>query len=166
MKCLAISGRAIANIFKKRYSKKPINKKDLRKYKLYPIPSLTVDGILEMNKKILLIKRKNNPYKDFYALPGGFVECGETLEEAIIREIKEETNLDVEVESLFNVYSSPNRDPRGHIVTVVYILKCIGGELKAKTDAKDVKFFDINNLPKLAFDHEKIINDYIRWKYG
>ncbi len=162
MKCLAITGKIIAkNLFGKRYSKKFINKKDLKRYKLYLIPSLAVDGILVEDNKILLIKRKNPPFKDYYALPGGFVECGETTEEAIIREFKEETGLDVEIVKLFNVYSSPNRDPRGHVVSIVYILRRVGGTFKADTDAKDVKFFDINNLPNLAFDHKKIINDFL-----
>ncbi|WP_456472696.1 NUDIX domain-containing protein [Methanocaldococcus sp.] len=163
MKCQAISGKIIAkNLFGKRYSKKFIKKRDLKKYNLYLIPSLTVDGIIYDNGRILLIKRKKEPFKDYYALPGGFVECGETVEEAIIREIKEETNLDVEIEKLLNVYSHPNRDPRGHTVSIVYILKVVGGSLKAGDDAKDAKFFNLDELPKLAFDHKKIIEDFIR----
>lgn len=64
------------------------------------------------------------------------------------------------------VYSSPDRDPRGHVISIVFILDVIGGELKAGDDAKEAEFFDLNNLPKLAFDHEKIIKDYMRWKNG
>ncbi|ADG13263.1 NUDIX hydrolase [Methanocaldococcus infernus ME] len=162
MKCLSISGKIIAkNLFGKRYSKRFINKRLLKKLNLYLIPSLAVDGIIFEDNKILLIKRRNEPFKGYYALPGGFVECGESCEEAIIREIKEETNLDVEIEKLLNVYSNPNRDPRGHVVSVVYILRVVGGSLKAGDDAKEVKFFEINKIPKLAFDHEKIIKDFL-----
>ncbi|MCQ6253876.1 NUDIX hydrolase [Methanocaldococcus sp.] len=166
-KCFCICGKIISlNLFGKRFSKKIIKKRDLKKYKLHLHPSVAVDGIVEKDNKILLIRRKNNPFKNCFALPGGFVECGETVENAIVREVYEETGLITKVKSLLGVYSSPDRDPRGHVISIVFILNIMRGELKAGDDAKEAKFFDINNLPKLAFDHKKIIEDYMRWKDG
>ena len=83
--------------------------------------TLTVDAIIPYKGKIVLIKRKNEPYKDYYALPGGIVEYGESVESALIREAKEETSLDVEPYKLVGVYSQPDRDPRGHFVSVCFI---------------------------------------------
>ena len=127
----------------------------------YKTPKLTVDGIIIKNNEILLIKRKNPPYKNKWALPGGFVEYGEKTEEAVLREIFEETGLKTDVDKLLGVYSDPNRDPRGHNISIVYILKNCKGKLISGDDASDAKFFNINQLPCLAFDHEIIINDFI-----
>ena len=129
----------------------------------YKSPSLTVDGIVQIDDKIVLIKRKNPPFKDFWAFPGGFVEYGETTENAVLREIHEETNLKTKIKHLLGVYSDPNRDPRGHTVSVVYILEPIGGALKGSDDAKDAKLFKIEEVKNLdlAFDHEKIFDDYL-----
>ena len=132
----------------------------------YRSPSLTVDGILVENYKILLIKRKKEPWKGYYALPGGFVEYGETCESAIVREFKEETGLDVRVKALFGVYSDPARDPRGHIITIVYILERVAGELRAGDDAEELRFFELNKIPQLAADHNRIIEDYSRQTRG
>jgi 8-oxo-dGTP diphosphatase len=119
-------------------------------------PLLTVDIIIIMNNRIVLIQRRNPPYKDQWALPGGFVEVGETVETAAVREAHEETGLDVELKGLVGVFSDPGRDPRGHTVTVCY--KAAGrGTLKASSDAQDASLFDPDNLPTLAFDHEQII---------
>ncbi|ATU08525.1 NUDIX domain-containing protein [Methanohalophilus portucalensis] len=121
-------------------------------------PLLTVDGVIILNRKIVLIKRKNEPYRGSFALPGGFVEIGETTEEAVKREVMEETGLLIEILKLVGVYSDPSRDPRGHTVSVAYL--AVGkGEPKADTDAADVGCFDPNNLPELAFDHQRILND-------
>lgn len=128
----------------------------------YKNQSLTVDTIIfDESENIILIKRKNNPYKDHWALPGGFVEYGETVENAAIRETKEETNIDVTLTSLVNVYSKPDRDPRGHTVTVAYIAKGDFNQMKAADDACDIKIFSKSDLKKidLAFDHAKIIED-------
>jgi 8-oxo-dGTP diphosphatase len=108
-----------------------------------------------------LIKRKNNPYKDSWALPGGFVEYGETVEMAVLREVKEETGLEIDLKGISGVYSDPGRDPRGHTITICYKAHKTGGELIADTDASEVICIKLNELSKykLAFDHEKIIKD-------
>lgn len=126
-------------------------------------PLLAVDGIVLYKNKIILVKRKNHP-KGF-ALPGGFVDIGETVENAVKREVLEETGVHVEIEKLFNVYSDPKRDERGHCVSIVFLCRptdesevpC-GGD-----DAAEADFYDLYNLPSnLCFDHGKIISDYIK----
>ncbi len=121
--------------------------------------TLTVDAIIPYKGKIVLVKRKNEPFKDHYALPGGIVEYGETVEKAVLREVEEETGLKGKIHSLVGVYSDPNRDPRGHFVSVCFIVIPVGGELRSGSDAKEVGLFGLNELPKLAFDHEKMIKD-------
>lgn len=128
----------------------------------HKIPSLTADiFIFDEDFNFILIKRKNNPYKDYWALPGGFVEYGESVENAAIREAKEETSIDVELIDLVNVYSEPDRDPRGHTVTVAYTAKGDFANRKADDDAKDIGIFNVSELDDipLAFDHDKIIRD-------
>jgi 8-oxo-dGTP diphosphatase len=127
----------------------------------YKNPKLTVDGIIFKGEEILLIKRKNPPFKDMWALPGGFVEYNEKTEDAVVREIFEETGLSTRVKSLLDVYSDPSRDPRGHTVSVVYILESDDEKVAAGDDASLAKFFNLDDLPKLAFDHKIIINDAI-----
>jgi 8-oxo-dGTP diphosphatase len=126
----------------------------------HPLP--TVDAVILGAGKIILIKRGNPPFKGMWALPGGFVECGETVEEATVREAKEETGLTVGIVKLLGVYSDPKRDPRGPTVGTVFICKRIDGDLKADTDAKEVKEFPVRTLPPLAFDHEKIVADALK----
>jgi 8-oxo-dGTP diphosphatase len=108
--------------------------------------------------KIALIKRKADPFKGYYALPGGGVDPHETVEEAALRELKEETNLDGKIDCLVGFYDSPDRDPR-HAITFAYVVSA-EGELKAADDATEAEWFDLENLPPLAFDHAKIIEDY------
>lgn len=121
-------------------------------------PLLTVDTVIVYINKIVLIKRQNQPFRGQFALPGGFVEVGETVETAAIRESKEETGLDVEILKLLGVYSEPSRDPRGHTVSVVFL--AVGkGNLKAGSDACDTGLFGMNDIPELAFDHKKIIEN-------
>ena len=122
-------------------------------------PALTVDAVIVKNKKILLIKRKQEPYRGQYALPGGFVEYGETVEAALQREVIEETGLVVKIKSLVDVYSDPDRDPRGHVVSVAFAADIVGGTLTAGSDASDAMLWDIAGLPPLAFDHAQIISD-------
>lgn len=130
----------------------------------YKNPALTVDTVIIDDNDMVLIQRLNNPYKDYWALPGGFVNYGECVEDAAVREAKEETNLDVELIKLVGVYSNPDRDPRGHTVSVVYLAKIIGGYLKSDSDAKNVKKISIDEISekKLAFDHNIIIQDALK----
>ncbi len=121
-------------------------------------PLLTVDALIIYEGKLVLIKRRNPPFVNQFALPGGFVEVGETVEEAVVREAKEETGLDIELIKLFGVYSDPLRDPRGHTVSICYLAKG-RGKLKAGSDAKDIGLFGLNEMPELAFDHNKIIEN-------
>ncbi len=125
----------------------------------YQSPKLTVDGILVEENRLLLIKRKNNPFRNNWALPGGFVDYGETTENAIIREMKEETGLLTRIVKLSGVYSDPKRDPRGHTVSIVYIVQKVGGTLKSGDDAAEVEYFAFESLPSLAFDHQQIVID-------
>jgi 8-oxo-dGTP diphosphatase len=128
----------------------------------YKSPKLTADGLILKDKKVLLIKRKNYPFKGKWALPGGFVEYNEKTEDTAMREVFEETGLKTKINNLVGVYSDPNRDPRGHTISVIYLLEACGGKLKGSDDVSDAKFFDLNHLPKLAFDHNKIIKDALR----
>lgn len=121
-------------------------------------PSVTVDIVIEYGDGIVLVERKYEPYG--WALPGGFVDVGESLEEAAVREAREETSLHVELRELFYAYGNPSRDRRGHTVTIVYIGEG-AGTLKAADDAKGAEVFSFDTLPdRLAFDHRRIIADY------
>ena len=126
-----------------------------------PIP--TVDIIIELKGGVVLIKRKNPP--EGWALPGGFVDYGETLEYAAAREAKEETGLDIELIRQFHTYSDPRRDPRHHTITTVYVAKAQGTAI-AGDDAKEAGVFRKEALPeKIAFDHKEILNDYFSRRY-
>ncbi|HOW14896.1 MAG: NUDIX hydrolase [Methanosarcina sp.] len=124
----------------------------------YNTPSLTVDTVILFKNKLVLVKRKNPPYQGKFALPGGFVEIGESTEKAASREAFEETGLSVEILKLIGVYSDPERDPRRHTVSVCYLAKGYG-DLKSGSDAAAVELFDLDSIPELAFDHNKMIND-------
>jgi ADP-ribose pyrophosphatase YjhB (NUDIX family) len=131
----------------------------IRQYK-NPLP--TVDIIIEVEAGIVLIKRKNEPLG--WAIPGGFVDYGESLEEAAVREAKEETGLNVRLIRQFHTYSDPKRDPRFHAISTVYIAKAQGVP-KAEDDAQDAKIFDHHNLPAdIVFDHRKIVEEYFKAK--
>lgn len=127
-------------------------------------PTLCTDVIIEVGAGlIVLIERKNAPHG--WALPGGFVDIGETVEEAALREAKEETNLNVELIKQFHVYSDPKRDDRGHSASVVFVATS-RGEPKAGSDASDAGLFHQMNLPEnICFDHRQIINDYFHERY-
>ena len=124
----------------------------------YKIRATTTDALIIRNNKILLIKRKNNPSKGWWALPGGYVDFNESVEQACKREVKEETGLYAKNIRLLGVYSSPKRDPR-QTVTIAYIVNTRGTPA-ASDDAADAKWFPLNRLPKLAFDHAQMIRNY------
>ena len=125
----------------------------------YKSPKIAVDGIVIKYQQILLIKRKNPPFKGKWALPGGFVDYDERTEDAVVRELLEETGLKTKILDLIGVYSDPKRDPRGHVISAVYLMEVIDGKLKGGDDAADARFFNLNELPELAFDHDMIIED-------
>ena len=121
-------------------------------------PLLAVDAVILFQDGIVLIKRDNPPFAGSYALPGGFVEVGETVEAAVVREACEETGLVIELQGLVGIYSNPARDPRGHVVSAAFLAKG-SGVLLAGSDARLAKVFPLESLPPLAFDHDEIIRD-------
>jgi 8-oxo-dGTP diphosphatase len=123
------------------------------------IPSLAVDVVIKIRGGVVLVKRRNEPYKGRWALPGGFVEYGEKVELAAVREALEETGIEVELQELLGVYSDPGRDPRGHTVSVCFIGKMVGGELRAASDAAEAEIFRSIPWQELAFDHAQILKD-------
>lgn len=131
-----------------------------------PIP--TVDGIIHNDKnQILFIKRKKQPFQNYLALPGGFVNQGECVEDALRREILEETSINVEPIEILGVYSDPKRDPRKHILSVVFVcLKLDSSSGIPKDDAQELLWIELSNIKNiiLAFDHNLILSDYIKWR--
>lgn len=135
----------------------------------YPRPALTVDciifGLDESDLlKVLLIQRGRPPFQHFWALPGGFVQMDEDLRSAALRELEEETGLkDVFIEQLYT-FGAKDRDPRGRVISVAYyaLVNLVNHSVKAASDAKGVKWFDINSLPNLAFDHGEIVEKAIQ----
>jgi ADP-ribose pyrophosphatase YjhB (NUDIX family) len=134
--------------------------------KNYRNPVPTVDVILQQESNILLIKRKNDPFKDHLSLPGGFVNEGELVEDAAKRETWEETSLTIEPIEILGVYSDPNRDPRGHVLTVVWVAIVVNGVARANDDSIEVQWVSLNDIDstRLAFDHKQILLDYIQWR--
>lgn len=124
---------------------------------VYKNPTPTVDIIIELEGGIVLIERKNPPFG--WALPGGFVDYGESFEDAAVREAKEETGLDVTLVRQFHTYSRPDRDQRQHTASTVFIATAVGTPVGAD-DAEQAKIFSKDGLPKLAFDHARILHDY------
>lgn len=123
-------------------------------------PRLTVDVLIDVGSRIVLIKRRNPPCG--WAIPGGFVDYGETVEQAAVREAKEETSLDLRDLKQFHVYSAPQRDPRHHAVSVVFTAAGVGTP-GAADDATEIGLFDPDSLPaEIAFDHRHILADYFR----
>jgi len=129
-------------------------------------PYLTTDGIIELYdgsdfRGIVLIERKNAPLG--LALPGGFVDVGECVEDALVREMKEETTLDVTIEYLLGIYSDPKRDPRFHTASAVYVAKA-QGKPRGEDDAKEAKVYALDAIPfeRLVFDHAQIVRDYLQ----
>lgn len=124
--------------------------------------AITVDSVVLSNTnnkfKVLLIKRKKDPFKDQWALPGGFIEEGEDLEQAARRELLEETGVKIESMEQIRAFGKPGRDPRGRMISIAFLSRIFSEEaLNPGDDAKDAAWFDLNELPDLAFDHEEII---------
>jgi 8-oxo-dGTP diphosphatase len=126
-------------------------------------PRFTVDIVIEtLPGTVVLVRRRYPP--PGWALPGGFVEEGESAETAVVREAKEETGLDVEDVEQFHVYSEPGRDPRHHTATLVFVGRA-QGEPAAGDDAAEARVFDVDSLPdEIAFDHRTILADYFAWR--
>ena len=134
----------------------------------YPRPSVTVDIVLLTDAlphpQVLLIRRKNPPFKNLWALPGGFLEMDESLHESALRELHEETNIsDVQLTQI-GAFGKPNRDPRGRVITIAYlgIVKSEQQKAVAGSDASEVAWFSTSNLPQLAFDHNDIIKKALK----
>ncbi len=126
-------------------------------------PFPTVDIVLHRDGQgILLIERRNPPHG--WALPGGFIDCGESAEQAAVREAKEETGLAVRLVGLIGVYSDPDRDPRFHTLSIAYIAECDHADIpRAGDDAKNARFFPLDALPEdMAFDHRRIVADFAK----
>lgn len=129
-------------------------------------PLLAADAIIELtdqpDRPIVLIERKYPPYG--WAIPGGFVDVGEPLEQAAMREALEETCLSIKLKTLLGMYSAPERDERGHTVTAVYVAEA-SGQPRAADDAMNLQVFTIDTLPtELAFDHAQVLADYCRYR--
>jgi 8-oxo-dGTP diphosphatase len=128
----------------------------------YPRPSVTVDVILISKKNsVLLIQRGSDPFKDQWAIPGGFIELDESLEDACHRELEEETGLKVGKLTQFKAYGAVDRDPRGRTISVIFYSFLDEEAIpKAGDDAANAQWFPLTNLPDLAFDHEQILSDF------
>jgi ADP-ribose pyrophosphatase YjhB (NUDIX family) len=130
-----------------------------------PFPIPTVDAIIEVgHRRIVMIQRKYPP--PGWALPGGFVDAGETLEEACVREAIEETGLHIRDLRQLHTYSDPKRDPRRHVISTIFVARA-EGEPRAGDDAGDAKIFSLDEIPKpLAFDHEQILKEFVEGRFG
>jgi 8-oxo-dGTP diphosphatase len=135
-----------------------------------PVPAVHFIIRTDNNSKLLLVKRKNEPFKGMLSIPGGFINEGETAEEAMMREAKEETSLVVEPIAILGVYSDPHRDPRMHTISVTFITRIVQGNENAHDDAAALRWVDIGDevdklieAGQIAFDHSKILNDYKKW---
>ena len=134
----------------------------------YPRPAVTVDIIVTKNinniNHILLIERKNQPFKNMWALPGGFIDIDEEIESAAYRELQEETSLSDIKLIQYQTFGKIGRDPRGRTISIIYYgsLQNENQTIKAGDDAKNAQWFPLDNLPELAFDHTKIIHQFIK----
>ena len=123
-------------------------------------PVLTVDGAVLEGKKVILVKRSIPPFIDYWVLPGGHVDYGERVEEAMKRELREELGISVEIKRLIGIYSDPKRDPRYHTTSAAYLCQKKNGKIRLNKEGSEFRHFSLNNLPKkIGFDHRKILND-------
>jgi 8-oxo-dGTP diphosphatase len=133
-------------------------------YELFKlVPRLAADGVAVNSKgEVLLIRRNHSPYKGMWAIPGGFVELGETTENAATREVFEESGIKTRTVRLVGVYSNPRRDPRGQVVSVAYLLKPVGGRLSKSDETSDARYFPAGKTPKLPTDQGSILRDAMK----
>ena len=131
----------------------------------FPHPRLSVDAVVVRDGRVLLVRRGKPPFEGGWALPGGFVDRGERLEEAVLRELREETGLEGRLLGVVGAYSRPDRDPRGHTVSVVYALEAEEGEAVGADDAAEAAWHDLASPPELAFDHGEVLADYVERGY-
>ncbi len=132
----------------------------------YRNPTPTVDiAIVDDSERIVVVQRGREPFRGRWVLPGGFVEYGETVEQAAVREALEETGLEVDLRAILGVYSDPRRDPRGHTITTVFVARPVGGELRGGDDASAARWAPLSQLRRseLAFDHGLIVRDLLVW---
>ncbi|MGA8275131.1 MAG: NUDIX hydrolase [Thermoplasmata archaeon] len=130
----------------------------------YPGPSLAVDAVCIRRGRVLLVRRGRPPFRGSWALPGGFVEIGETVETAVLRELREETGLTGRLGPLVGVYSDPDRDPRKHTVSVVFLIDGPSGVPRGGDDAASAEWVSLDPVPPLAFDHGRILRDALAQK--
>jgi 8-oxo-dGTP diphosphatase len=135
-----------------------------------PVPAVDFLIPKDNNSKILLVRRKNDPFKGMLSIPGGFVNEGETAEDAMMREAKEETSLVVKPIAILGVYSDPQRDPRMHTISVTFVTRIVEGNEDARDDAAALQWINVEDeldsliqSKQIAFDHSKILNDYKKW---
>ncbi|MBI2543278.1 MAG: NUDIX hydrolase [Candidatus Aenigmarchaeota archaeon] len=128
-------------------------------------PKIAVDVLVVRKNKIVLLRRDIEPFRGSLDFPGGMVEYGETVENAAVREVKEETGLDISLKNILGVYSSPSRDPRFHAITIAFVSGVKGGSLKSSFEGR-AEWHDVDKIPmkEMGFDHAKILRDYIKWK--
>jgi ADP-ribose pyrophosphatase YjhB (NUDIX family) len=134
-------------------------------------PVHTANVIISFDSKVLFVIRKNEPYKGTFVIPGGKINEGERVEDAAVREVKEETSIDIELENILGVYSDPKRDPREHRISTVFIGKISEHtdrkvSKEGENDATGIKWIDLKDLDDVnfGFDHRKIIEDYKKWR--
>ena len=135
-----------------------------------PVPAVDFLISKDDNSKVLLVRRKNDPFKGMLSIPGGFINEGETAEDAMTREAKEETSLVVEPIAILGVYSNPQRDPRMHTISVTFITRIVQGKEDARDDAATLQWINVEDeldsliqSKQIAFDHSKILSDYKKW---
>lgn len=135
-----------------------------------PVPAVDFLISKDDNSKVLLVRRKNDPFKGMLSIPGGFINEGETAEDAMTREAKEETSLVVEPIVILGVYSNPQRDPRMHTISVTFITRIVQGKEDARDDAATLQWINVEDeldsliqSKQIAFDHSKILSDYKKW---
>jgi 8-oxo-dGTP diphosphatase len=125
-------------------------------------PAVATDGVVFSKRQVLLVRRRHAPFPGRWVLPGGFVMPGETLEQAVVREVREETGLTFVPRGLVGAYSDPDRDPRGRVISISYWGTTPGGTPQGADDAREARFWPLSRLPKLGFDHRRILSDALK----